>query len=1145
MIKANDLISIMINLSQVEDIEEIKSNFIKSMNNLWAELHFSWTDQNNRKNTEIIAVNTSKKEFGYILVQGNMAAIEQEQYELIQNSIAMLAIILENRWQNVLLAQTSNHKENVRFHETRFRLAMEAANDDSWDYNPKTGIHANVTEQMKVLEELCESEERIWSLLETVPLGIYECDIHGQVTLTNSYFSYISGYSVEEILSMMIWDFLEPGSQRDSMPDYFNYLITEQPEPTTFYGRNQNKNGDIVDIQVDWTYKRSNEGKVIGFVCAIANISQCQQAELETEKLIEDLQESIQKEQVSRGELESAYDKAQAAYEEMEASQLAMQEINKKLIQSEEKYRRLVELSHAGIWLINGDSYTTFVNPRMAEMLGYSIDEMVGKHLFDFLEGHTIDVYNQHIKLIKQGIKEHFELELLTKTQQRLYAAVETSPITDKLGNFSGAVIGVIDISDRKRSEEDQLASIHFFESMELVDQIINQALDIEQMLRNVIKTVFSIFNSDRVWLLYPCDPKGSSFTIPFEITKPEFPGALALGKAIPITQYTANGLQVALNTDGPIVFVTSLVKPVSKDTAELFSVQSQIFMAIYPKIGRPWLFGMHHCSYQRIWSENEQKLFKEIGRRIADALSSMLFIKELRESEEKYRSLFTNMIDGYAYCRAIPDSDNQLMDILFLEVNDNYAEVMNQKKEHVIGKKVTEILPGIKEAHPGLFDNYAKVAFLGEGISFHYYNKIINKWLAISAYRPKKGHYVAILQDITDQKLAEEEIRRLRNLLSNIVDSMPSVLIGVDTKGCVTHWNHHAERKTGLSIDQVKNKKLNEIKSFFDQHIDLLNNALDKREPQIKQKIQVLNKGQQQYHDIMVYPLMADDLEGAVIRIDDVTERVRMEEIMVQTEKMMSVGGLAAGMAHEINNPLGGILQAIQNIQRRLSTEFAKNSEIAQELGISLDSIHLYIKEREIFKFIDDIKKAGTRASKIVANMLQFSRQSHSQKELTDIHELLDHTIELAASDYDLKKNFDFRHIIITRDFDFNLPAISIIYTEIEQVILNLLKNAAQAMSERVVKESPTITIRTKQIDQMLQIDIEDIGPGMTDDIRKRIFEPFFTTKEVGEGTGLGLSVSYMIIANNHNGNMLVESSPGKGSKFIILLPLTTENNE
>ena len=279
----------------------------------------------------------------------------------------------------------------------------------------------------------------------------------------------------------------------------------------------------------------------------------------------------------------------------------------------------------------------------------------------------------------------------------------------------------------------------------------------------------------------------------------------------------------------------------------------------------------------------------------------------------------------------------------------------------------------------------------------------------------------------------------------------------------------------------------------------------------------------------------------GVVIRIDDITERINMEEIMVQSEKMLSVGSLAAGMAHEINNPLGAILHNAQNIRRRLSPDLERNREAADETGVLLEAVNRYLQRREIPQLLDGIQQAGSRAAKIVSHMLSFSRLSNRQLADCQLTVLIDQALEIAGSDFALMEGFDFRSIEIVRDFDPQVDRVPCIGNELEQVLLNLLKNAAQAIHHKPERGRGQIILRTRLNPPWAEIQVEDNGSGIPEHVRKRIFEPFFTTKEVGQGTGLGLSVSYFIITNNHKGQMEVHSRPDQGTTFTLRLPLTS----
>ena len=304
-----------------------------------------------------------------------------------------------------------------------------------------------------------------------------------------------------------------------------------------------------------------------------------------------------------------------------------------------------------------------------------------------------------------------------------------------------------------------------------------------------------------------------------------------------------------------------------------------------------------------------------------------------------------------------------------------------------------------------------------------------------------------ATVLDITERKLAEEEVRRLRNYLSNIINSMPSMLIGVDTHGCVTQWNAAVEKATGIEAEKALSQPLDQVLPMLSQRMDRVRQAMRARAAETDTKVARVVDGETRYEDVTIYPLTTNGVEGAVIRVDDVTDRVRIEEIMIQSEKMLSVGGLAAGMAHEINNPLGAVLQASQNIVRRVSPDLPANARVAEACGTTLDAVRQYLEQREITLFLEDIRNSGLRAAQIVEDMLAFSRKPDAGGSSTNLAELLDRTLHLAGSDYDLKKRYDFRQIEIVRDYAPEVPQVVCQASKIQQVFLNILRNGAEAM--------------------------------------------------------------------------------------------------
>jgi signal transduction histidine kinase len=185
-------------------------------------------------------------------------------------------------------------------------------------------------------------------------------------------------------------------------------------------------------------------------------------------------------------------------------------------------------------------------------------------------------------------------------------------------------------------------------------------------------------------------------------------------------------------------------------------------------------------------------------------------------------------------------------------------------------------------------------------------------------------------------------------------------------------------------------------------------------------------------------------------------------------------------------------------------------------------------------------IVEAGNRASRIVADMLAFSRRSVSEFLPNRLDTMLETVVRLADSDYDLKKKYDFRQIEVVREYDPLLGEVMCDRPQIEQVFLNLIKNAAHALATLPPKVPRRIILRTRHDGNYARVEVVDNGPGMDEVTRKRAFEPFYTTKEVGIGTGLGLSVSYFIITDQHKGTMSVSSHLGEGCRFVIRLPIT-----
>jgi PAS domain S-box-containing protein len=395
---------------------------------------------------------------------------------------------------------------------------------------------------------------------------------------------------------------------------------------------------------------------------------------------------------------------------------------------------------------------------------------------------------------------------------------------------------------------------------------------------------------------------------------------------------------------------------------------------------------------------------------------------------------------------------------------------------------------------------------------------------------RRKTAH---LHREIVERRRSEEQLRL-------VLDNMQEIFVHVSLDGTILFVSNGINF-FGYMPEELKGTVFQDLCKTGQDFKNLLED-LKLKESLVGYRISLLKQDGSERLVSMNARLLKDDdgMPASVIASGtDITEQARMGDLMVQNEKMMMVGGLAAGMAHEINNPLGIILQHIQNIERRISPDLPANREVAKVLGVDLVLVNDYVEQRGIIKFMQQIHLAGERMSRIISNMLKFSRKSESRIESANLEQVLEQAVELASSDYDLKKQYDFKRIRIVREYAPDLPAVPVTILELEQVLLNLLKNAAQALAFVQKERQPCITLRTRVSGDWAVIEVEDNGPGIPKELQRRIFEPFFTTKEVGIGTGLGLSVSYAIITNNHHGRLEVSSQPDEGTCFTMHLPL------
>lgn len=283
----------------------------------------------------------------------------------------------------------------------------------------------------------------------------------------------------------------------------------------------------------------------------------------------------------------------------------------------------------------------------------------------------------------------------------------------------------------------------------------------------------------------------------------------------------------------------------------------------------------------------------------------------------------------------------------------------------------------------------------------------------------------------------------------------------------------------------------------------------------------------------VTLYPLL--EQAGLLIKIEDLSHQTLLDDMVIQSEKMITIGGLAAGMAHEIKNPLGIILQNIQNILCRLDKTSEKNQALAQELDISLATVNQYLEQRQILKFMDNIRLAIDRALQIIATMLNFGTQNPISMKEENIVSLIENALSFAEQDYDLLHTSDIAKIKTVCDFKSLVLSAICSSTQITQVLFNLIKNGMQALHGL---PHPQLTITAYEENEMIIVKVADNGLGIPAHLLPNLFKPFFTTKSTEQGTGLGLAVSHYIISENHHGTLNAENPSQGGACFIMKLP-------
>ncbi len=487
-----------------------------------------------------------------------------------------------------------------------------------------------------------------------------------------------------------------------------------------------------------------------------------------------------------------------------------------------------------------------------------------------------------------------------------------------------------------------------------------------------------------------------------------------------------------------------------------------------------------------------------------------------LRESEKRFHSLFDNLTDAVA----IHGIGGR-----YLEVNRAACEQLGYSRDEFLMKNAADIF---SPEYSRLIPEWSR-RIIGDGSALSDAIIITKGGEPLSVeINSRLVHYMdatailSIARDVTERKKATLKLKKAHDDIRLLLNSISAILIGVSTEDVITHWNGAAEKIFGIPADEALGEKITGFKMKWEWdsiYIGIYQCTSEDRPIALTDIAYTDNSGREGVLGVTINPIRNDggEIRGFLIQGKDITDRRIMERQLLQAGKMATVGEMATGVAHELNQPLNVIKMGAQYL---------------------LDSIaEKYFTDEFAVERLEKIVKQVDRAANIINHLRDFGRVSDYDIRPMDPNKPVRASLEM------LGEQMRLHGIAMEIDLDPGLPHVAGDHAKLEQVFINLIVNAKDAMEGMAAPpEQMRISIRSFREggEGPVCIEFRDNGPGVPPGIVDRLFEPFFTTKEVGKGTGLGLSISYGII-KAHRGSIEVVSEK-EGGRFLITLPVGTK---